>query len=149
MKYIKGDLGGSSEAKAPQARRSRINRWSGYTLLTLRENARQFISIQELNDKLSEVKKSLTKYECEWSDNVGYELTKENVLHLHTYCTSKRAPWYKSTGTWNIQLKSFPVTDIWEVINYIQKDGTHPALVQQREAESRIYHTPITELFIE
>lgn len=123
----------SGVAKASQTRRSRLY------IVTIRNNRNQFISVRDLNSKYQHVMSKLTKYNTEWSDNIGYELTKGNVLHLHTYMSCEKAPWYKSDDGWNIQFKVFPFEDVDNVIRYIHKDGQSKPEIEQREVESYYY----------
>lgn len=138
----------SERESAPQARRSRYTRRIPYAV-TIVYNPIKFISASELYDKLAELKTKLVKYGTEWSDNVGIELKKNNVLHLHTYCVCDRSAWVRPERLWNIQLKKIkPGTDqIW--LHYIKKLGNHPCAIEQREVESQIYLTPFTALFVE
>lgn len=142
MKYIKGDLGGSSEAKAPQARRSR------YYIVTITYNPREYISKEFIDKKLSDIILKTRKYNTDWSDNRGYEL-KRNTLHMHTIVSTERSPWYQPSKNWNIQFKEFPQSDYSNVVRYINKLDQHPCAIQQRETESYIYNLPVDELFIE
>ncbi len=112
-----------------------------YYLVTIRMNKILYLSKEELDYKYRHVVGSLSKYGTEWSDQIGYELDKRNVLHLHTYMSCTKAPWYKSNDGWNIQFKAFPVEDIYNIIGYITKCGMHPALIQQRETISQIYNS--------
>lgn len=130
-------------AKASQTRRSRY-----YILVTIRLNHKRFISMDELYEKYLHIKSKLTKYGSDWSDNIGYELTKGNVLHLHTYVVCCNKPWYKSDNGWNIQFKEFPLEDIKIIIDYINKQPQTQAAREQRETESKIYNLSLTELFI-
>lgn len=122
------------EAKASQTRRSRLY------IVTIRQNRKQFISLVDLNAKYQIIKDKLSKYDCDWSDNIGYELTKGGVLHMHTYVSCGRSPWYKSDNGWNIQFRAFPVEDVVNVIKYIQKWDQNVNAIEQREMESAIYN---------
>lgn len=133
-----GDFRGQIE-EASQTRRSHY-----YTLVTIRCNLLQHISIETLLTHYHDLIHKFTKYGAEWSDNYGIELTKKNTLHLHTYCTSRVLPWCKSPIGWSYNLKLFPVEDISTVIRYINKWGTEH---QQREYESYIYHQDHRTLF--
>lgn len=145
---MKGDYRGlrqelSGEAKASQTRRSR------FYLVTIRQNRKRFISIDDLNIKYQHIIGKLAKYGCEWSDNIGYELTKGKVLHMHTYVSCQKAPWYKSDDGWNIQLKEFPVSDVGNIIGYIKKWDQSKCAREQREVESFIYNQPLEAIFID
>ena len=59
---------------ASQTRRSR------FILVTIVRNGCQFVSIDEILDSLNQMKGQLRKYGTEWSDSVGFELKKNNVL---------------------------------------------------------------------
>ncbi len=113
-----------------------------YYLVTIRMNKVFYLSKEELDVKLQDVIKHLFKYGTEWSSYIGYELDKRNVLHLHTYMSCTRAPWYKSNDGWNIQFKAFPVEDIANIIGYISKLDQNPYAIQQRETISQIYNNP-------
>lgn len=130
-------------AKASQTRRSRLY------IVTIRNNHKQFLSLEDLNVKYQHIISKLSKYGSEWSDNVGYELTKGNVLHLHTYVVCQKAPWYKSDDGWNIQFKEFPVEDVGNVIDYITKWDQSVAARQQREIQSYLYTQPLEAIFID
>ncbi len=135
------------KAKASQTRRSRLH-LGKYYLVTLRWNRKEFISCEALMGKFINVLEYLAKYGTEWSDNIGFELTKGNVLHLHTYCYCQTAPWYKSSEGWNVNFKEFPECDTRYVIDYIKKcDQSKPA-IQQRETVSRLYNTHIESMFV-
>ncbi len=120
-----------------------------YYLVTIRMNKIFYLSKEDLDIKYRHLVKSLSKYGTEWSDHLGYELDKRNVLHLHTYMSCTRAPWYKSNDGWNIQFKAFPVEDVSNIIGYINKLGQTPYAIQQRECESYIYTLPMEAIFID
>jgi len=126
-------------SKAPQARRSR------FILVTIVKNGSEFTSLSTLYQMYLNVRAKLQKYNCEWSDNIGYELKKNNVIHLHTYVSCERSPFIKQIYGWNIQLKQFPIDDICTIIRYINKCKTqYDGDLMQLEAASFYYTQPIS-----
>jgi hypothetical protein len=133
----------TAQGEAQKRRRlgEAVNTEGKYYLVTIRMNKLNFLSKEDLDIKHRHIINSLSKYGTEWSDQIGYELDKRNVLHLHTYMYCTKAPWYKSNDGWNIQFKAFNVADITNIIGYINKCGSSPYAIQQRETESYIYTT--------
>lgn len=117
-----------------------VEKYGRYYLVTIRKNTKEFVSRHELNLMYIEVQNKLSKYDTEWSNFISYELTKSNVMHVHTYCSCLKSPWIKSPINWNINLLMFPSVDLKKVINYLNKDGQHPCAQQQREYESYYYN---------
>jgi len=128
---------------APPGTASQTRRSHCY-LVTIRWNPNSFKTASALMIKYRDVVLKTHKYAVEWSDNIGFELTKHNVLHLHTYMTSMYAPWYKSSDGWIVNFTMFPLSDVDRVIKYINKEGSHPCAIQQREYESYYYLLPVS-----
>ncbi len=134
-----------SVAIVPQARRQ-SSCSNGY-LITIVYNKIQFISSEDLLNRLKLLKKQLLKYGAEWSSFIGIELKGNNVLHLHTYASFIRSPWVKHSNPFNIQLKRITKGDEQRVISYILKDDPSACAIQQRETLSNHYLTNINQLY--
>lgn len=136
----------SPSKPVPQAGDSRIN--TKYYIFTLVHNTKIYTSSTELHQVLKQVVNT-TKYSPEWSSIIGIEIKEQsNVLHLHTFVTCHRKPWTPSIPGYNLQYKEFPPNDIVAILNYITKHDPHPCAIQQREQLSKLYLTPINQLYI-
>lgn len=131
--------------KASQTRRSR------FILVTIVRNGNSYVSIDEINDIYKRMIVQMSKYGVEWSDNIGYELKKNNVIHMHTMCSCERSPFFKSPIGWNVQLKTIKdISEVPKVLDYINKcKNQYDGDIMQLEAASYYYTKPIGEVFID
>ncbi len=116
-----------------------------YYLVTIKCVSIKYTSRKDIDLVYTDVIKKLSRYQGDWSDNVGYELDCLNRLHLHTYVVFNKTPWFKGVTkkNWTIHFQSFPKSDVDNVIRYIKKESQHGDAVQQREVESYYYNNPL------
>lgn len=116
-------------------------------LVTIKNNANVFTSLQEIEDSLNEVK-SLTKG-GDWSDVMTYERDSLNRLHCHALVTLPTRLWFKrvvskfkeTRPTWILNFKKIDniYEDYAKLRNYIYKDACNNHEYSQEEYASWLH----------
>lgn len=71
----------------------------------------------------------------EWTEYAVYEEDSRGVMHLHTTCKGKKAPYYKKLQTpgWSRHFKEYPTKDIKKVQKYLVKHN------QSKESQLQLF----------
>ena len=135
-------LNGAAVA-ASAKHRERSERIPIYCIVTIVKNGNDFCSIDEIDFEYNKMQLRWTGKFIEWSAHKGYELKKNNVIHMHTYisCANGLVPYFKCKPGWNIQIKKIDsVKDLDKVRRYILKNkGAYDGDLLQLEAASYLY----------
>lgn len=91
-------------------------------LVTIKNNASRYTSIEDLDKTYSETISKIKSYEL--SDNKAYELDSKGKLHMHFIITIPYKQVYYKRFTklgWTVNFKPFPFEDYPNVITYLNK----------------------------
>lgn len=113
-----------------------------YYLVTIKRNAMDFTSMDDLKQMYHSVKDSMKNVSAEWSSFVGYELDSRRRLHLHTYISTKRKLYFPKYGRagWTIHFKEVPEDAVADVIRYISKCNQNKYYLENLEVVSQLYY---------
>ncbi len=107
-----------------------------YYFVTLKCNKIGYTSIEQLYNKLRETMNKTNN--MEWSDHVVYELDSLKRLHLHTYVSCTKKPYFKKLQIkgWTVHFSQCGETDVPKVIRYMCKHKQNKDSLFQMEIES-------------
>lgn len=107
-------------------------------IVTIKGHDHRHYTKSELDDKLNNLIKRMKA--AEWSSLRAYESDSLQRMHVHTYCTTTRTPYYKKFQElgWSINFTEFPPEDMKKVHSYLNKQDQRKNRVEQRFIENEV-----------